>query len=179
MSAPVARNSRLPDPTTLDAEQRAVADQVRAGRGRLPTPFRVWLANPRLAGLLHPLGQFLADATSLTPAEREIAVLAAAQRWGAGYLLAAHAQQARAAGLDEEVVAALAGGRPARPHSERQQAVAAMMTALADDGAPSDQVFATAVANLGHAGVAEVLAIAGYFTAVGLAMKMYAVEPPS
>jgi hypothetical protein len=40
-------------------------------------------------------------------------------------------------------------------------------------------VFDAAVAALRHDGVAEALALAGYFTAVALAMKMYAVGPPA
>ena len=35
-----------------------------------------------------------------------------------------------------------------------------------------------AIAALGHDGVAEDLAVTGYFTAVALAMKMYGVTPP-
>jgi len=53
-----------------------------------------------------------------------------------------------------------------------------MMAALAAEGTPPSPVFDAAIAALGHEGVAEVLAGAGYFTAVVLAMKMYGVTPP-
>jgi hypothetical protein len=54
-----------------------------------------------------------------------------------------------------------------------------MMAALATAGTPSPEVFATAVAALGDDGVAEVLALAGYFSAVSLAMKFYSVPLPA
>jgi hypothetical protein len=93
-------------------------------------------------------------------------------------VLAVHAREAAAAGLAEDVIAALTQGRPAEPGDPRQRAVADMMAALTADQTPSAPVFDAAVGVLGHEGVAEVLALAGYFTAVALAMKMYAVTPP-
>jgi 4-carboxymuconolactone decarboxylase len=177
---PVRASGRLPDwdISGLDGERREVAEQVTAGRGRLPSPYRVWLASPGLASRMHPLGQFLSGTTSLSKAEAEIAILSAACRWGGQYVLAVHAREAAGAGLAEDVIAALTEGRPAEPGDPRQRAVADMMAALAADQTPPAPVFDAAVGLLGQEGVAEVLALAGYFTAVALAMKMYAVTPP-
>lgn len=179
--APGASSPRLPalDVGRLDDERRAVAEEVIGNRGRLPTPYRVWLSSPELARRLHPLGQFLAGQTSLSKQEAEIAILTAARHWGADYVLAVHAREAREAGLGEEVVAAITAGRTAEPTDRRQRALADMMTALAGDGPLPEPVFDAAVAALGHDGVAEAIAVAGYFSAVALAMKMYAVTPPA
>jgi 4-carboxymuconolactone decarboxylase len=97
---------------------------------------------------------------------------------GARYVAAAHAREATAAGVSEAVVAAIEAGRPPELIDPRQRAVAEMMFALLGPEPPSSAIFAAAVAALGHVGVAEAIALAGYFTAVGLAMKMYAVPPP-
>lgn len=177
---PDRASARLPDwdITGLDSERRQIAERVTGDRGRLPTPYRVWLASPGLARRLHQLGQFLSQMTSLSKAEAEIAILSAARRWGGQYVLAVHAREAAVAGLDADVIAALAQGLPAEPGDPRQRAVADMMAALATDETPPDPVFDAAVAALGHEGVAEVLAVAGYFTSVALAMKMYGVTPP-
>lgn len=171
---------RLPslDDGTADVERQEVLREVAGGRGRLPTPYRVWISSPGLARRLHPLGQFLARQTSLSKQETEIVILAAARRWSGDYVLAAHAREAREAGLADDVVTALTEGRATEPADERQRALTAMMAALAGGGVPSEQVFGSAVSVLGHEGVAEALALAGYFTAVALAMKMYAVPPP-
>jgi 4-carboxymuconolactone decarboxylase len=180
--SPSAGSPRLPalDVGALDDERREVVQEVIGHRGRLPTPYRVWIASPGLARLLHPLGQFLARRTSLSKPEAEIAILAAARHWGADYVLAVHAREAREAGLSEDVVAAITAGRPAEPADPRQRALADMMAALsAGGGPPPERVFDAAVAALGHDGVAEAIAVAGYFSAVALAMKMYAVPPPA
>lgn len=173
--------SRLPelDPAILGPERQQVLQEVAGDRGRVPTPYRVWIASPGLARALHQLGAFLACQTSLSKQEKEIAILAAASHWRAGYVLAVHAREAREAGLPEAVVSDLAAGRPARPDGPRQRALAAMMTALCGEEPPPDEVFRAAVAAVGHEGVAEAIAAAGYFTAVGLAMKMYAVPLPT
>jgi len=180
MPGPVRASGRLPDwdIAGLDSERREVAEQVAAGRGRLPTPYRVWLASPGLARRMHPLGQFFSGMTSLSKAEAEIVILSAARRWSGQYVLAVHAREAAAAGLAQDVIAALTRGRPAEPADPRQRAVADMMAVLAADQTPPAPVFDAAVGVLGHEGVAEVLALAGYFTAVALAMKMYGITPP-
>jgi 4-carboxymuconolactone decarboxylase len=173
--------TRLPDldPETVDPERRALLEQITDGRGRLPTPYRVWIASPELARLLHPLGRFLAGGTSLSTAEAEVAILAAARQWHAEYVLAVHARQARAAGLPEEVINALVTGAPVRPADERQRAVADTMVALAAPDPVPDEVHDRVVGLLGRAAVAEMLALAGYFSAVALAMKFFEVTPPA
>jgi 4-carboxymuconolactone decarboxylase len=161
-----------------DDERGELIRAVTGSRGRLPTPYRVWISSPELARRLHPLGQYLARPASLSKAEAEIVILSAARRWGGDYVLAVHAREAREAGLAADVIAEISGGRVAQPADPRQRALAAMMAALGAEGSPSVGVFDAAVAALGHDGVAEALALAGYFTAVALAMKMYAVSPP-
>jgi 4-carboxymuconolactone decarboxylase len=174
------RKGRLPsfDPEALDADARDVVGEIVGRRGRLPTPFRVWINSPALARRLAPLGQFLATDTNLTKAEVELAVLIAAQHVHARYVLAMHGREAVEAGLSESVVVAIEAGQRPDLSEARQRAVVDMMLALVGPGEPSQRVFGDAVAELGSAGVAEVIAVAGYFTAVGMAMKMYAVPVP-
>jgi 4-carboxymuconolactone decarboxylase len=45
-------------------------------------------------------------------------------------------------------------------------------------GAGSDETFERAVAVIGHNGVAEVIALLGYYSAVAMAMKTYRVPIP-
>lgn len=175
-----APSPRLPkiDPDALDGEAREVLDAVIAGRGRLPTPFKVWLASPPLARRMAPLGEFLSSGSGLTRSETELTILIAAHHIHARYVTTVHAREAIEAGLPEAVVTALAQGRRPKIRDPRQRALLDMLVALTGPDVPSAAVFNAAVAVLGHAGVAEAMALAGYFTAVGLAMKMYAVAPP-
>lgn len=175
------KKGRLPEfeLDELDADAQDVVAQIIGGRGRLPTPFRVWISSPTLARQLAPLGQFLTSGTSLTKAEIELAILIAARHVHARYVSAVHGREAIAAGLTECVVAAIEAGQLPDLSESRQRAVVEMMLALIGPDDPSQMVFRNAVAELGSAGVAEVIAVAGYFTAVGMAMKMYAVPAPA
>jgi 4-carboxymuconolactone decarboxylase len=164
----------------LDPGRRALVDEIMSGRGRLPTPFRVWIANPELAKRIHSLGQFLTDGRglSLSKAEVEIAVLTTARRWNSEYVLATHTKEAQAAGLDESTIVALKTEGAVHSTDPRQQALADLMAALAADSNPSPKVFDDAILALGTNGIAEALMIVGYFTAVSLAMKVYDVPLP-
>jgi 4-carboxymuconolactone decarboxylase len=173
-------SSRLPqlDIDALDSERRAIVQQLVADRGRLPTPFRIWIASPELARRLAALGELLTSPTSLTKAEAEIVVLMSARHVHADYVLATHTREAIAAGLTSETIDALLAGREPTFDDSRQGALHAMMLALVSRGTPSQEVFDAAVDELGQDGVAEAVAITGYYTAVGLALKLYAVPPP-
>lgn len=173
-------SARLPPiaPEALSAEQRAVLDVVQGTRGRIPTPYRVWIHSPQLARRLQPLGSFLSGGTSLGKAEIEIAVLFLARHWCADYMFAVHAREAHEADLEDGVIAALDAGTVPVLADPRQASVYAVVAALAETGIPSDAVFDAAVSALGHNGIAELLALCGYFTSVGLAMKLYGTALP-
>ena len=166
------------DPELLDLDARTALDQVLAGRGRLPTPFRVWLANPELARRMAPLGELFAGASSLTKAETELVILVTAGRLDAEYVAAVHRREALEAGLTADVVDAALAARIPPLADARQLALVDALLALDAPGVPSEAVFRAAVEALGERGVAEALALAGYYTAVCLAMKMYAIAPP-
>ncbi len=173
---------RLPliDLETLDPERQAVLQEVMSGRGRLPTPFRIWIANPQLARRVHSLGQFLTDGAglSLSKAESEIAVLTAARYWHAEYVLATHTREAQQAGLSDETIAAIKAGVEIPDGDPRQQAISRLMNALVSGPNPTDAVFDEALRLLGNEGIAEALMIVGYFTSVSLAMKTYGMTLP-
>jgi len=178
MTAP---QNRIPElsPATLNAEQQSVIEAVASARGRIPTPYKIWIHSPELARHMKALGAFLSASTSLSKREIEIAVLFLAQRWKADYMFTVHACEARKAGLSDAVIDALQHDRPPLVTDTREQAVHALMAALVEPGTPSNTIFAACVDTLGHAGVAELLALCGYFTSVGLAMKLYGVSAPA
>jgi 4-carboxymuconolactone decarboxylase len=73
------------------------------------------------------------------------------------------------------VIDALRDGRPPELATPRERAVYEIAR-TADDASPaSDEVFADAVNALGRDGLADLLALIGYYTAVGLAMKLHRV----
>lgn len=165
-------------PETLSEQQAAVLEKLLAGRGRIPTPYKVWLHSAELAQHLQSLGNFLAQRTTLSQREMEIVVLTVAAHWNGDYVFAVHAREARAAGLTEEVIDAIGDNAPVSFTAARETALYALSRSLAEDQPPSDAVFEAAVRELGRAGLAEALALFGYFTSVALALKVHRVAAP-
>ena len=172
-------NSRIQeiDQTQLNAAQRSALEAVSGGRGFLPTPYKVWLHSAGLVGPMEVLGTFLNKRGSLTAREVEIAVLVIARHWHSEMVFTGHARTAEDLGVSAESIRQIASGKPATFADPREQAVYDTAVAAESVQAPSNDTFARSVDALGRDGLAEVLALLGYFSAVSIAMKMHRVTP--
>jgi 4-carboxymuconolactone decarboxylase len=163
----------------MTAAQLAAYKRLVSGpRGRLPTPYKIWLHSPPLADAMEGVGTYLLHGSSLTKREVEIAVLVIARHFEAEYVFRVHGREAEEAGLARDVVTAI-GAKTAPPLADpRERAVYRAAAALCA-GAPVPQdVFDSADAALGQQGIADVLALLGYYTSVAFVTKFYAVPPP-
>lgn len=158
-------------------EQKRVIAQLGAGRGRIPTPFNIWLHNPRLAEGMEIIGTHVDRSPVLSEAETEVAILATAVFWNAPYVIANHRRHALKAGVPEAVVAAILDKRrPEREHG-RFGLVCEAVSDLLAGGSIDDVRFAAYDAGLGRAVIAELLVTIGYFTSISLGMTFHALEP--
>jgi 4-carboxymuconolactone decarboxylase len=154
-------------------EQAAIFEQLIARRGKLLTPYKVWIHSPRLAAGMEEIGTFLNKQGSLSHREVEITILVTACHWDADYVRQAHIREGRAAGLAEQVIQDIIGGRDPNLSDPHENAVYKFAAALAAGKKLSDAEFAAIEAALGRAGIAEVLVLLGYYTSVALAMKVH------
>jgi 4-carboxymuconolactone decarboxylase len=165
-------------PEALTDEQTAILEAVQRGRGFLPTPFRIWLHSPKLAEHMEGLGTFLSTGSSLTEREYEIAVIVVARRLASAFPLDAHVRGALKAGHPPEVVDALREGREPKLATDRERAIYSVAISANDPDPISDEIFDRAIAALGRQGLADLLGLIGYYTAVGVAMKLHRVPVP-
>jgi 4-carboxymuconolactone decarboxylase len=165
-------------PEKLTPEQTTIFDQLTAGRGRILGPYKIWIHSPPVASGMERIGTFLNKRSSLSKREVEIAILVIAQHWQADYVRQAHIREGKAAGLAPEAIETiLAGGEPALADAH-ERAVHRFAAALVSGAKLSDAAFAEIETMLGRNGIAEVLALLGYYTAVALAMKVHEVPIP-
>ena len=162
----------------LTDAQRSVIDAVRAGRGRLPTPFKIWLHAPDVAGIWGQLGTLLNGPTSLTPRERELATIVAAHHLHGAYVEEMHARTARELGIAPEVIDALRHEQTPQLDDPREAVVVALARHAHEQQPVNDAPFERAVKLIGHHGIAELYALIGYYSAVAIAMKTYRVPIP-
>lgn len=175
---PSSRIKEIP-PNELSLEQQAAIEAVVGGRGRIPTPYKIWLHSPLLMQRLERLGTFLVNESSLTSREQEIAILIIARHWHGDYVFTAHARAAKKAGISPAVIAAIERGDVPELSDARERAVVALAQAVQNVEPADDATFEFALSALGQAGVAELLAFLGYYSAVAMAMKTFRVPVPT
>jgi 4-carboxymuconolactone decarboxylase len=165
-------------PGEMTNEQTAVFEQLTAGRGRILTPYKIWIHSPKVAAGLEQIGTFLNKHASLSVREVEIAILVIARHWKADYVLQAHIRVGRDAGLPDAVIEAVCQGATPKLTDPHEKAVYAFAAALVAGTKLSDAQFSEIEAELGRAGIAEVLVLLGYYTSVALGMKVHEVPIP-
>ncbi|MBU4609345.1 carboxymuconolactone decarboxylase family protein [Achromobacter sp. GG226] len=173
-------------PDALDTASRALYERLLAERGRVPAPFVPLLATP-------PVGEAIAQwsaalqAGALPDAVREAVFLRVARRQRCRYLWANHVGRARAAGLPDTVIAALASGAPVAPahavaatvaDDQTRQALAAvapalaLTTALLETAVVTDAQVDAVQAVLGTRGVVELTSFCGFAVSVALLLTL-------
>jgi len=163
----------------LTAAQKAGIEAVIGGRGRLLTPYKVWLHSPPLMRALETLGTFLNKGCSLIEREVELCIVLTAHHWHGEYVQAAHVKRLRELGVAESVLEALKRGAKPDLTEARERAIYDLFKASEAPGPGPDEVFDRATKILGREGLAEVIALFGYYSAVAIAMKLHRVPIPT
>jgi 4-carboxymuconolactone decarboxylase len=168
----MSRILEIPD-NKRTPEQAKIIDQLVARRGKLLTPYKVWIHSPHVAAGMEDIGTYLNKQGSLSRKEVEIGILVIACHWDADYVRQAHIREGRDAGLAEQAIQDIVAGRDPKLADPHENAVYKFAALLAASRKPSDAEFAEIEKVLGRAGVAEVLVLLGYYTSVALAMKVH------
>lgn len=163
----------------LTPEQRAGIEAVVGGRGRLLTPYKIWIHSPTLMRALETLGTFLNKKGSLSEREVELGIVLTAHHWHGEYVQAAHVKRLRELGVSEPVLDALKRGATPDLSDARERALYDVFKTIEAAGAGADDVFERASKVLGRNGLAEALALFGYYSAVAIAMKLHRVRIPA
>jgi 4-carboxymuconolactone decarboxylase len=177
MSTLVSRIQEIPE-DKLTAEQAQVFKDLVAGRGRLLTPYKIWIHSPKLAAAMERIGTFLNNASSLNEREVELVICLIAHHWKGAYVFAAHEKRCLELGYPKAVIDAIRADKAPDLTDRRERTVYEVAQIAMAPGAGSDETFERAVAVIGHNGVAEVIALLGYYSAVAMAMKTYRVPIP-
>ena len=165
-------------PDKLTPEQSKVFEQLVAGRGRILGPYRVWIHSPTVAAGMEQIGTFLNKRSTLSEREVEMVIIMIARHWQGDYVQTAHVRMGKKVGLPDAVIDALvAGGDPKLP-DPHEAAVHKFAAAMIASRKVADAEFADIEKVLGRAGIAEVLALLGYYTSVAMAMKVHEVPIP-
>ncbi|HEX6311811.1 MAG TPA: carboxymuconolactone decarboxylase family protein [Acidimicrobiia bacterium] len=162
--------AELPDPRqTLGEDDRARLEAVMRQRHETE-PAEVYLRmfnNPDVAALVGDLGAHLRYHGVLPDDVRELVILHLARRMGLAYEWAHHVRFARAAGITDTTVAALAAEK--KPSGLRDEQVAALAAADATHELRSIPASVQRVLDdaYGAKGVVELVAVVGLYRLIG------------
>ncbi len=163
----------------MTAEQTKVFADLVAGRGRLLTPYKIWIHSPKLAAAFERMGTFLNKAGSLSEREVELTICIIADHWRGEYVWAAHVKRGLALGFPQKVFDAIRAGQTPKLDNERERAIYDLAKIAMAPGGGSDEVFTRAEKLLGRNGIAEVLGLLGYYSSVSMGMKLHRVPVPA
>jgi 4-carboxymuconolactone decarboxylase len=163
----------LPPDEELTTEQRAAVAEISAGpRGGVIGPFAPLLRSPQLMTRLQKVGEHLRFSSPLDRRLFEMTILFVSRWWDQGFEWSYHHPLALEAGLDPAIAGAIGEGR--RPESMDPAAAAVwdLLDELHRTREVSDATYARALAELGDAGVVEVVGAAGYYTTLAMVMNV-------
>lgn len=174
----MARLTLPTDAEMTDAQREACAEAVSGIRGRVPAPMTAWIRNAELARRGQRLGELLRYQTTLEPRLSELAILVCARHWTAHVEWSAHKRDGLKAGMDPEVIAAIAARRPPALRDAPEQAVYDVATTLLATGRVPEPLYRSATATLGEQRMVELVGVLGYYSLVALTLNAFEIGLP-
>ena len=156
----------------MDPAQQEVARAITAGpRGEVRGPYVALIHNPALAGKLQELGEQLRWKGKLPKRLLELAILVTARRWTCQHEWFMHEKLAREAGLDEDIIAAVAQRLFPQDISPEETAVYQFCVEAHASGRVSDASFEAVKSRFGLDGALELLVTCGYYSLMAMVLN--------
>jgi 4-carboxymuconolactone decarboxylase len=108
----MARVKLIQQQEDIAPEHQALFAELAALRGRISGPSTIVLHSPGLARPWNEISEYLHGRSVVEPQYAELAVSVTAREYDCAYIWAAHAPQARKAGVSEATIAAVRDGLP-------------------------------------------------------------------
>jgi 4-carboxymuconolactone decarboxylase len=167
------RMSMIPAERQTEAQKKAVADYKTLRGAELTGP--PWSVLLRVPDQIVPALQIrlhYLNRSVLAPRLTELAILTAARKWTNNWEWNAHSAAAATAGLNADVMAAIADGRRPDRMAEDEAIVYDFSLELQNNQSVSDGTYAKAVAKFGEPGVVELASIQGYYAYLAMVMNV-------
>jgi 4-carboxymuconolactone decarboxylase len=168
----------------MTPEQKAAVDALRSGPraavgssananpDSVGSPFNIWVRRPELLDRLQKVGEYIRFRSSLPPRLNEFAILITARHWTAQYEWFAHHRLALAGGLDAKVAEELAQGKRPSTMKPDEAVIYDFTTELHERHGVSDATYKRAVDAFGEQGVADLIAVNGYYVLVAMTVNV-------
>lgn len=182
LSVPAGAQDRMPEipaDKMTPAQKKAAVEVVAArGGGPLSGPFIALLRSPEVMLGAKGMGDYLRFKTVLPPKLREFVIVIVARQWTQRYEWHSHSELAIKAGLNEEIVKAIAEGRRPQGMSAEEETVFDFCTELHDNHSVTDATYARALDKFGEQGIIDMIGVNGYYTFLSMVMNVARTPAP-
>ena len=135
-------------------------------------PYNVLLRSPELGDLAQKFGAHTRFNSSVPLALNELAILLVARFWSCQFVWWAHRRIAVDAGLNQNLIEAIAQGRAPQGVPQDAAVVYDFCNALLQTRHVSDEQYAGVVALFGEAGVVDLMGTMSYYTLVSMSLNV-------
>lgn len=144
--------------------QRRVAQEIAAGpRGEIRGPFLALIYSPELASRVQKLGEYLRFESAFSASLTEIAVLMTARKYDSANVWHSHRALALKAGLNPEIIAAVADRRRPEIMSGEESDIFDFADELLQTGQVTDVTFRRVTMRWVECGAADLIVLIGYY----------------
>lgn len=172
--AKIAIQERMPPIPTdkmTDAQKKAAEELVAGPRRALRGPFIPLLRSPELMARLQKVGAYLRFESTLEAKFKELVILMTARQWTQQFEWDSHFPLAVKAGLNPEVLEAIAEGR--RPIGMLEEEILYDFCAeLHQNQSVSDVTYGRTVKRFGEQGVIDIIGITGYYAMMAMILNV-------
>jgi len=154
-----------------DAQKKAIEDFKAARSAEVSGPFVPLLRSPEVMSRARAMGDYLRFRSVLPPRLSELVILLTAREWTQNYEWSAHEPAAQKAGLNADVIKAIADGRRPEHMAEDEEILYTLCEELRRNHSVSDATYARALAKFGEQGIIDAVGITGYYTLLSMVMN--------
>ena len=154
-----------------EAQKLAAEEFAKSRQQEVFGPFAVMLRSPEVMLRASALGEYMRYRTVLPPRLNEFVILITARHWTQQFEWHVHQPAALKAGLDPDIVSAVAEGRRPDSMPGPEAVVYDFASELLRSQNVSDSVYARAVAAFGEQGVIDMVGVAGYYSFLSMMMN--------
>jgi 4-carboxymuconolactone decarboxylase len=165
------RFPRIPEAEWTPAQQSVARDIATGPRGELRGPFVPLIYSPQLAARVQSVGEYLRFDTQLPDDLLEIAVLVTARHFRCANIWHSHRALASKAGLDRDIIAAIASDRRPDFLPERHAEIYDFCVELTHNNAVSDTTFDRLAERWNRATLIDVIGLCGYYAMLAMVLN--------
>jgi 4-carboxymuconolactone decarboxylase len=162
----------IPRDRMTEAQKKAADELISGRRGALIGPFHPLLRSPELMSRLQKTGEYVRFENSLGPKLTELVILLTAREWTQQFEFNAHQPLGLKAGLNQDVIAAIAEGRRPPGMADDEEIAYDFCTELHRNQSVSDTTYARALKRFGEQGVIDMTGLTGYYTVLAMIMNV-------